>query len=304
DGLRHRIVYVDDGSSDGTADALREIALSDPAVTVLSLSRNFGHQAALSAGLEFVDADAVVMMDGDLQHPPALIPDMVRLWREGFDVVSAVRQHTADAGPFKRWTSDGFYRVFNRLSETQLVTGAADFCLLSRRAHRALLSFPERHRFLRGLVTWSGFRRAMIPFVAPERRAGTSKFTVPKMLRLAFDAVFSFSTVPVRVAFQFGAALVLFSLVYLVYVVGRHLLVGDTVPGWSSTLTAVLLLGGVQLLSIGILGQYVARIYEEVKRRPLYFVRDVIGAGEADPPARPVTSSLPRSRFAEVDSRA
>ena len=268
--LTGRIVFIDDGSTDGTLEKLDAIARRDPGVDVYSLSRNFGHQVALSAGLEMARGDAVVMMDSDLQHPPALIPELVRRWLSGFDVVSAVRNTTSGASLVKRATAAGFYWLINRLSDVEIVPGAADFCLLSRRAHEALLSMPEHHRFLRGMVSWIGFPRALVPFDAPARPAGASKYTFIKMMGFAIDALLSFSAAPMRIASRMGMLLVLPGLAYLGYVIYRYFMVGDTVPGWGSTLSVLLIIGGMQLVFIGLIGEYLSRIFEETKHRPLY----------------------------------
>ncbi len=272
-GIDPCIIFVDDGSSDGTLDVLAMLASADSRVLVYSLSRNFGHQVALTAGLDVADADAVIQMDCDLQHPPELLPEMVELWRRGHDVVSAVRTTTAGASIFKRITSGAFYWIINRLSDTPIVPGAADFCLLSRNAHRALQSMPERHRFLRGMISWVGFRRAFVPFQAPPRAAGSSKYTVWKMARLALDATFSFSARPMRLVGRLGLCIVAGGVGYLAYILLRMLVAGDLVQGWASLIAAVLILGGLQLVGIGISGEYIARIFEESKGRPLYFFK-------------------------------
>lgn len=273
DGLEWRLVAVDDGSTDGTLDRLNAIAARDARVRVYALSRNFGHQVALTAGLDVADGDAVVVMDSDLQHPPDVIPAFVRLWREGYDVVSGIRLATADAGWFKRATARGFYWLINRLSDVEIVPNAADFCLLSRRAHRALAAMPERHRFLRGMVSWIGFRRGFVEFAAGSRPAGESKYTTVKMVGFAFDALMSFSAHPMRVAARIGTALVVPGMAYLAYVVLRYQLRGDLVPGWGSTISVLLVIGGMQLVFIGLIGEYLARIFEQTKQRPLYFFK-------------------------------
>ncbi|MEA3212629.1 MAG: polyisoprenyl-phosphate glycosyltransferase [Chthoniobacter sp.] len=273
DGWSHEMVLVDDGSRDGTLEQLLALAERDPCVKVYSLSRNFGHQVALTAGLDAARGDAVVMMDSDLQHPPELIPRMTQLWREGHDIVSAVREQTADSTFFKRVTSAAFYRFINLLSDTPIVPGASDFCLLSRRAHRALRRFPERHRFLRGLLSWVGFKRALLPYQAPPRAAGHSKYTLYKMLVLAFDAAFSFSVTPIRLATRLGLLTVLLSLCYLAYILIRLFLLRDLVPGWASVIFVMVFLGGVQLIFTGLIGEYVGRVFEEVKGRPLYLLK-------------------------------
>src|SRR5712692_696865 len=230
-GVEARMLFVDDGSTDATLEKLDAIAARDPRVDVYSLSRNFGHQIALAAGLDVARGDAVVMMDSDLQHPPAVIAEFVRQWQAGYDVVSAVRVTTDRATVYKRATARLFYWLINRLSDVEIVPGAADFCLLSARAHRVLISMPERHRFLRGMVSWVGFRRAFVPFSAPARRAGESKYTRLKMIGFAIDALLSFSAAPMRVASRIGAALVAPGRLYLVYVIGRFSSSATSCPG-------------------------------------------------------------------------
>jgi dolichol-phosphate mannosyltransferase len=281
--LEHSIVFVDDGSQDDTLARLERIARQDPCVRVLALSRNFGHQVALTAGLDAADADAVLMMDADLQHPPECIPTMVQRWRQGYDVVSAVRQRTADSSLFKRLSSAAFYWLVNHLSDTPIVPGAADFCLLSRQAVQALRQCPERHRFLRGMVSWIGFARATVPFTAPPRPAGRTKYAPARMLALALDAIFSFSIKPIRWATHLGLGAVGLSLVYLAYILYCLLRGVQLVAGWTSIIFVVTFLGGVQLAFIGVLGEYIGRIFEEVKRRPLYLLKATSSAGPADP---------------------
>ncbi len=280
EGLRYEIVFVEDGSSDGTLEKLNEVAKGDPRVRVFSLSRNFGHQVALSAGLDLARGDAVLMMDCDLQHPPSLIPQMVELWGQGYDVVSTVRTASRDASWLKRATSRAFYWAINRLSDTEVVAGAADYCLLSRRAVESLRRMPERHRFLRGMVSWIGFNRTFLPFEAPARAAGASKYSWTRMVALGLDAVFSFSTVPLKLATRIGLGVSAAGIVYLGYILVSFFLLGDLVEGWASILSAVLILGGVQLAFIGLIGEYLARVFEEGKRRPLYLLRQT-------PPADP-----------------
>jgi dolichol-phosphate mannosyltransferase len=272
--LQYAIVFIDDGSTDGTLRVLNEIMRLDSRVRVFSLSRNFGHQIALSAGLDVGEGDAVILLDSDLQHPPALIPEMVRLWREcGFDIVSAVRRRTADASAFKRLSADAFYWLINRLSETPILTGAADFCLLSRRAHQALRAMPERHRFLRGMVAWIGFSRTAMVFDAPNRPGGRPKYTVLKSVALAWDAVLSFSATPMRLATRVGAFVSIAGAFYLAYVLVRYFTIGDLERGWGSLIATVLILGGLQLAFVGLMGEYLVRVFEESKRRPLYFFK-------------------------------
>jgi dolichol-phosphate mannosyltransferase len=284
DGFDYRIVLVDDGSTDSTLAVLDQLAAADDRVQVYSLSRNFGHQVALTAGIDVARGDAVVLMDSDLQHPPDMIPAMVAKWRAGADVVSAVRRETAGVSLFKRATSRAFYEMLNSVSETRLEPGAADFVLLSRRAHEALLRMPERHRFLRGMVSWIGFPRAFVWYDAPPRRTGKSTYTMARMVRLASDALFSFSTAPVRLATRMGVAVVGLGLVYLAYILyATYAHPDQIVTGWTSLIIVVLILSGVQILFIGLIGEYIARIFEEAKGRPLYFFKQRPGgtAGES-----------------------
>jgi len=272
----HELIVVDDGSSDGTWEALLGLAKGDPHLRLIRLSRNFGHQLALSAGLEAARGDAVVSIDADLQDPPELIPELVARWREGYDVVYAVRERREGESRFKLATAAIFYKGINRLSATAIPEQAGDFRLLSRRALDALLSMPERSRFLRGMSTWIGFRQVGVPYTRDARYAGQTKYPIRKMARLATDAVTSFSTAPIRMVFTLGLVAVAFCLVALAWTLYLRLFTDRTIQGWTSVLVVVLFLGGVQLLSVGIIGQYVGRIFDEVKGRPLYLVVETV----------------------------
>jgi polyisoprenyl-phosphate glycosyltransferase len=286
-GIRFRIVMVDDGSEDDSVAVLREASRRDRRIEVHPLSRNFGHQVALSAGLDLAQGDAVVMLDSDLQHPPHLIPRMIELWQEGHDIVSAVRDDTEDASFAKRLTSRAFYALVRRMTDREIVPGAADFCLLARPAYLALRRMPERHRFLRGMVAWIGFRRTYLHYRAAPRRHGRSKYTPWKMLRLALDGIFSFTVWPLRLIGQVGLMTSLLGLGYLGYVLFQFVFRGDTVRGWPSLISTVLILGGLQLLALGAVGEYLARVYEESKGRPLYLFK------ERDDLVAPAESPLP-----------
>lgn len=271
--LKTEVVFVDDGSDDDTLERLDRLAAADPSVRVLSLSRNFGHQVALSAGLDAAGGDAVVLMDADLQHPPSLLPELVRRWLAGDDVVLAVRSRTEGASWFKNASSSAFYALLNRLSSTKVPAGAADFCLLSRRVARALSGMPERHRFLRGLVSWAGFRRSMVDYRSPRRAAGETKYSLVKMSALALDAVFSFSAEPLRLALRAGLAIVVLGFAYLAWTLIYGWLLHALVPGYSSLIGVMTILGGCQLVFIGLIGEYLARVFEQVKGRPIYLLR-------------------------------
>jgi dolichol-phosphate mannosyltransferase len=275
EGLDHEIIFVDDGSADDTLAYLNRFMTDDACVRVASLSRNFGHQIALTAGMDSAAGDAIVMMDSDMQHPPSLIPALVQKWREGFDVVSATRQQTAGASVFKAGSSRAFYRVLNALSTTKVPPGAADFCLLSRRVCDSIRAMPERHRFLRGLVSWAGYPRALLPYIAPERAAGTTKYGLVKMVTLALDAVFSFSGEPLRIALRAGVMFSVGGFAYLLWTLGYGYLINGLEPGYPSVVGLVVLFGGFQMIFIGLIGQYLSRVFEEVKGRPIYLLKQV-----------------------------
>ncbi|MFN8223059.1 MAG: glycosyltransferase family 2 protein [Gaiellales bacterium] len=272
----YELVLVDDGSTDGTWEALRALADGDRRLRLIRLSRNFGHQTALSAGLEAARGDAVVSIDADLQDPPEVIPELVARWREGYDVVYAVRERRSGESRFKLATAALFYKGINRLSAMEIPEQAGDFRLLSRRALDGLLAMPERSRFLRGMSTWIGFRQIGVPYARDPRFAGATKYPLRKMARLATDAVTSFSTAPIRIVVTLGLLAVGFCLAALVWTLYLRLFTERTVQGWTSVLVVLLFLGGVQLVSVGIIGQYVGRIFEEVKGRPLYLVAETI----------------------------
>lgn len=273
EGIDFEIILVDDGSSDDTLVRMNRIAAADPAVRACSLSRNFGHQIALTAGLDAAVGDAVILMDSDLQHPPRVIPELMEKWREGNDVVSAMRRRAEGETWFKVLSSRGFYVFFNSLSATKIPEGVADFCLLSRRACSALKQMPERHRVLRGLVAWAGFRRAFVTYEQPPRAAGHTKYDLARMAGLALDAVFSFSAEPLRLALRLGLGITVLGFVYLVGSAAYGYVRNALVPGWASLIGVVMILGGCQLTFLGLIGQYLARVFEEVKGRPLYLFK-------------------------------
>jgi dolichol-phosphate mannosyltransferase len=272
-GLACTFVFVDDGSSDATLLELNQLADADPRVTVLSLTRNFGHQIALTAGLDYADADVVITMDSDLQHPPAVIPEMLRLHASGVDVIYGVRKNEDNRGYIKRLTAKLFYRLLRRFTHVDIIGGAMDFRLMSRRAVAALRQMPERHRFLRGMVPWMGFPFQTLAYDEQQRVAGQSKYTWRKMLRLARHGFFSFSTAALDMITLLGIFMAGAALLYLIYALLAWVFVGRVVPGWTSVITVVLIVSGVQLISIGILAQYIGMIFEQVKGRPLYFLK-------------------------------
>jgi glycosyltransferase involved in cell wall biosynthesis len=275
----YELILVDDGSKDATAQAMAGAAAADPRVKVVALSRNFGHQPALTAGLEHARGDVIVMIDGDLQDPPEVITEMLAHWSEGIDVVYAVRQQRLGETLFKRVTAGGFYRTFRRLTGLDLAVESGDFRLMDRKALDALLAMPERNRFLRGMTVWIGFSQIAVPFVRQERYAGVTKYPLRKMLRFSFDAITSFSSRPLQWATFLGFffSLVAFLAIPLT-IVARYANIFER--GVPTTIISVLLLGGIQLITLGIIGEYVGRIYDEVKHRPLYVVRERINVEE------------------------
>ncbi len=267
------LIVVDDGSRDGTPATLERIAASDPRVRVLTLSRNFGHQTALTAGLDHARGDAVVMIDADLQDPPEVIHDLLERWHAGADVVYAVRRNREGETRFKRATARLFYRFIAKLSQTELIENSGDFRLLDRRALDAVLAMRERNRYLRGMTVWVGFTQAAVPYDRDPRAGGATKFSLARMLRFSLDAVASFSHVPLQIATLVGFAFALLAFLSIPVAIAMRI-TGQFVPGVTTVVIAVLLLGGIQLMAIGLIGEYLGRIYDEVKRRPLYLVRN------------------------------
>jgi glycosyltransferase involved in cell wall biosynthesis len=272
DGLDYEIVFVDDGSDEPTQLILGELALTDPRTKLVTLSRNFGHQAALTAGLDHARGDVVVMLDSDLQDPPEVIPEMLDHWTRGSDVVYAVRTDRPGESRLKLVTANLFYRVFSRLAQIDLARNAGDFRLLDRRALDVLNSMRERNRFLRGMTVWVGFTQSAVPYERDVRFAGETKYTPRRMLRFALDAILSFSHFPLQLATLLGFAVSAIAFLAIPVAIGFKI-AGQFVPGVTTVLLAVLLLGGIQLITVGIIGEYLGRVYDEVKDRPLYVVR-------------------------------
>ncbi len=277
DPLSHKftIYYVDDGSTDGTGACLSELAQQDGRVTVVQLSRNFGHQAALTAGMDQSEGDYAITMDGDGEHPPALIPEMLRQAENGFDIILTQRVDQAHLASFKARTSTLFYRLINWVGDTRILPGSADFRALSHQVVQALRQMREYHRFLRGMVAWVGYRTAILPFEQPERLAGKSKYSLGKMLRLAMNGVFSFSLVPLYIAISIGVLFLVLAVLEGIYVLSLWLggNQASLAPGWSSLMFMLLVVGGCLMISLGLIGMYIGYIFQEVKGRPIYLVR-------------------------------
>jgi dolichol-phosphate mannosyltransferase len=297
------VICVDDGSTDGTWDIIERRAASNPRYRGLRLSRNFGHQIALTAGLWASEGEAVITMDADLQHPPEVIPALLEKAGEGFDVVTATRRMEDAEGWFKIASARLFYRLLNRLTALDLPDGGADFRYTSRTVVDAMLQMPERHRFLRGMARWVGYQHATVEYERALRGAGESKYTFRRMLRFAWDAIVGFSALPLRIASVLGIIVSLLGGLYAIYVIGVNLFTNDTVPGWTSVVVAVLVLGGVQLACIGIIGQYLGRMYEESKGRPLFIVWQDTAAGSAAQAGRHIHGRSRLVTFPEGDGR-
>jgi polyisoprenyl-phosphate glycosyltransferase len=286
--LRSEVVCVNDGSRDETLDRLLELSRGDASIKVLDLSRNFGKEAALSAGLAYASGRAVIPMDGDLQHPPELIPELLAKWREGYDMVLAIRQTREHQDWVGRLTAKAFYWLFRRLSEVPLPPEAGDFRLLDRRVVDALNRMPERNRFMKGIFAWVGFRQASVPFAVAARAGGGTKWGRLRLWRFALAGLTAFSNFPLRMWGLIGAGISALAFVYIAFRVLRTLIFGIDVPGYETLLGAVLFMGGVQLLTLGIIGDYLGRVFDEVKARPLYIVREAHGfAAQAHSPEDP-----------------
>jgi dolichol-phosphate mannosyltransferase len=270
------VLFVDDGSSDASFQLAFEASAADERFSVIRLSRNFGHQIAISCGLDNSDAEVVVIMDADLQDPPELIPDMISLWTQGYDVVYGQRSQRSGESAFKRLCAYAFYRVINSLTGINIPVDTGDFRLMDRRAVDAFCRLGERQRFVRGMVTWIGFHQTALVYQRPIRAAGDTKYPFRKSLLLAIDAITSFSYAPLRLASWLGFGLSVVAFLYIVFVIGLKI-AGINFRGYTSLMGAILLLGGVQLIVLGVIGEYLGRIYEEVKKRPLYYVDRRIG---------------------------
>ena len=273
---KYEIVYINDGSTDHTEEILRSLHRDHPQTRAVILSRNFGHQAAVTAGLSAAKGQCVVIMDADLQDPPEVIPQMVDRWREGYEVIYGIRETRAGESSFKLKTAQIFYRLINRLSDVEIPLDTGDFRLLDRQAVDAMLAMPERHRLLRGMSSWIGFRQFGLKYSRDPRFAGETKYPLGKMIELALDGIFSFSTVPLRFVTALGVITAMLAAAGILYSLIIRIFTPHWVPGWATLILAILLMGGVQMFGFGILGEYIGRIYTEIKQRPLFVVREML----------------------------
>lgn len=281
-GVTYELVFVNDGSRDRSGELLRGLANQDAHVRVVDFARNFGHQIAITAGMDHAQGDAVVVIDADLQDPPEVIGQMLDKWREGYDVVYAVREKREGDTFFKKVTAAAFYRLLRSITHVDIPLDTGDFRLMSRRAIEAMKLFSERNRFVRGLVSWIGFRQTGVTFIREERFAGETKYPLKKMIRFALDGIVSFSFVPLQLATYAGFAISGLSFLAILWVVYLRLFTTQTITGWASLMVIMLFLGGIQLITLGVVGEYIGRIYDEVKRRPLYLIQALVGF-ERDP---------------------
>jgi len=276
-GLSYEILCIDDGSTDRTFDLLQHERQFDNRIRVVRMARNFGKEAALTCGLHLARGRAAITMDSDLQHPPEVIPELIGKWREGVEMVYAIRNNRDTDGQLRRFFSRAFYAVFRSIADIRIPEGAGDFCLLDRKVIDAVNTLPERNRFMKGLVTWVGFKHDTVPFNVAQRMEGSTHWNFFRLLRFAFDGISGFSTLPLRIWTWSGAAVSFMALAYGGYLTLRTLMFGVDVPGYASVMVGILLLGGLQLLSLGIIGEYLARVFTEVKARPIYFIADRVG---------------------------
>ena len=281
--VRVEMIFVDDGSQDGTRARLKSFGTEDPRIRIIGFARNFGHQVAVTAGIDAARGDAVVLIDADLQDPPEVIHGMLTLWREGYDVVYGTRTDRPGESLFKRVTARLFYRVLSRLSDVPIPLDTGDFRLMDRRVADTLRAMPERDRFIRGMVSWVGFRQTALPYQRAERLAGESKYPLRRMLRFATDGILSFSTKPLQISIALGMFAAFLSVLGVLYALYMRLFTHIWVEGWTALMIAILFLGGTQLISVGILGEYIGRIYAEIKQRPLYIVQEYWGFDDAEP---------------------
>lgn len=274
------LLFIDDGSLDQSAFLIHNLSTHDSRVKLLMLSRNYGHQIALTCGLDHANGDAVITMDGDMQHPPSLILTLLKEWEAGFEVVQTVRTTTEGVGLLKKTTSFLYYKLINKLAQSAVVEGGSDFRLMDKKVVQAFRLYRERGRFIRGLIGLLGFKQKTINFIAPARFAGVSKFSLKKMLHFALDGITSLSTVPLRLSFYVGILAGLTSLILTIHVLYVKFFTNEAVLGWSTIAASIFFLGGMQLIGIGILGEYIARIFQEVKQRPLYLLSKKIENGQ------------------------
>ena len=277
---KYEIIFVNDGSIDNSLEIMKKLHSNDKRIKIISFSRNFGHQMAITAGIDYASGEAVVTIDADLQDPPEMIPELIKKWKEGYDVVYGVRKKREGESFFKKATASIFYRLLNRVTDINIPLDAGDFRLMDRKVVNNLKQIREKNRYIRGLTSWIGFKQIGVLYKREKRFAGYTKYPLRKMLKFAFNAIFSFTNFPLKIATYFGFLVAGLSFLYLIYVLILKIFMNATIQGWASLIVAVLFLGGVQLICIGIIGEYIGRIGEEVKKRPLYIIEEIIDEDE------------------------
>jgi polyisoprenyl-phosphate glycosyltransferase len=269
----YELIFVDDGSTDATPMILDRITHEEPKVRAFVLSKNFGHQFALTCGLDYASGDVVITMDGDMQHPPEMLPSLIAKWEDGFEIVQTIRIDTVGVSWFKRFTSTMFYKIMNAISQVEIREGMSDFRLMDQKVVQSFRLFKERTRFIRGMMGLIGYKQVVVEFVAPKRLAGESKFSLKKMWHFALDGITSFSNIPLRLALYMGLLAAVTSFILTLHILYIKIFTNEAVPGWATIGAGLFFLVGVQFIFFGILGEYIARIFEEVKQRPLYFIK-------------------------------
>ena len=275
--LNYELIFIDDGSTDNTLEIIESLSKDETRIRLISFSRNFGHQAAIIAGLDYCKGDCLIMMDADLQHPPELIPEMILKWRNGYEIVNTIREDAHNLPLFKRHTSKGFYKLINVISKTKIEAGSADFRLMDRKVVDSFKEIGEYSLFMRGMINWIGFTSTSIQYKPNDRFSGKSKYSLKKMVLFALDGITSFSSAPLHISMVFGMLISMTSFLYMIYALYIHFFTDRALEGWTSLIISILFIGGIQLISIGILGEYISKIFYEIKQRPRYLVSKKIG---------------------------
>jgi len=275
-GESYEIIFINDGSTDNSLKIMKQLHTHDKRIKIIDFSRNFGHQIAITAGIDFTSGDAVITIDADLQDPPEVIPNLIKKWKEGYEVIYGIREKRKGENFFKKITALIFYRLINKMTMINMPPDSGDFRLIDKKVVNNLKNIRENNRYVRGLTYWIGFKQIGVPYERDKRFAGKSKYPIKKLFKLAYDAIFSFSNFPLKIATYFGFIVSFLSFLYLIYALIIKLFTNSVIHGWTSLMISILFLGGVQLICLGIIGEYIARINDEVKKRPLYIIKEII----------------------------
>jgi dolichol-phosphate mannosyltransferase len=275
-GESYEIIFINDGSTDNSLKIMKQLQTHDKRIKIIDFSRNFGHQIAITAGIDFTSGDAVITIDADLQDPPEVIPDLIKKWKEGYEVIYGIREKRKGENFFKKISTLIFYRLINKMTMINMPPDSGDFRLIDKKVVNNLKNIRENNRYVRGLTYWIGFKQIGVPYERDKRFAGKSKYPIKKLFKLAYDAIFSFSNFPLKIATYFGFIVSFLSFLYLIYALIIKLFTNSVIHGWTSLMISILFLGGVQLICLGIIGEYIARINDEVKKRPLYIIKEII----------------------------